>query len=368
MANNLQCWTLFLLGMFFGSNVLAFDNHKDFRRDSWDFEANTQYFYSDGNHMGSGSQSLPAGGHFSLLNFNLETRYVPAHNWSVLGFTTLSNAESNNSVVIRTNSTISQVGGGLDYLMYSGGIDLVAEVLGWMPLEAADPTSDVVMNNEGVIQMQSRLLIQKKWQGGLRGYAWGGFTFRADGRSFLFPWGLGVQKSSRSFNVGAEIFGHESLTNDEDPNNAVRISYINSVNAGSNIFYSVNPSLIDTRIYGQWHISRKWSLLANAGATVAGNNVASGFHVGAGVRYTFDMTEGYTEDLYSPVTNEVPTYRSRMHGGTRPKEPKRDYFYEETTDGVDQSIFKQRSPTVKPPNKKKQDFDIKMKRKNQKRR
>lgn len=367
MANNLQWWALFLVGAFATSTASAFDNFKDFRRDSWDLELNTRYFYSDANHTGSGTQSLPAGGHFSLLDINLETRYVPKHNWSVLAFGTIANSESNNSVVSRTNSTISQVGGGVDYLMFSGLIDLVAEGVGWMGFEKADPLSDVVMNNEGVMQFQSRLIAQKKWRDGWRAYGWGGFTFRSEGRSFLLPWGFGAHKKSRKHTFGGELFGYESITNDEEGNTAVRTSYINSVNAGSYLFYKPNPSLIEARAYGQWSLNRKWSVLASGGMTLAGNNMASGFHIAGGVRYTFDLTEGYTEDLYNPVNNEVPAYKSRMHGGTANKPPpQKDYFYEETSDGVDQKIFEQqRKPTAKPRVGKpqKQDFNIKLKKK-----
>lgn len=366
MANNLQCWALFLVGVFAATSASAFDNFKDFKRDSWDFELNTRYFYSNANHNGSGTQSLPGGGHFSLLDLNFETRYVPKHNWSFLAFATVSNSESNNSVVSRTNSTVSQVGAGVDFLMYAGVVDLVAEAVGWMPFEKADPMSDVVMNNEGVMQLQSRLILQKKWRDGFRAYGWAGFTFRGDGRSFLLPWGLGVLKKSRSYSFGGELTGYESLTNDEDSNSAVRTSYINSVNAGSHLFYAPNPSLIASRVYGQWNINRKWAALANAGLTLAGDNMAAGFQVGAGLRFTFDMTEGYTEDLYKPVNNDVPTYKSRMHGGGVSKPPpEKDYFYEETSDGIDQRIFEQPKPTVKPRTgkQKRQDFQLKLKKK-----
>ncbi len=296
MANNLQR-RLFI----FAALLLvclpswALDNYKEYRRDHWDFDAATDYFYSEANYpSGGGSKNLDSGNHYSLLDFTFGTRYVPRRNWAVFGWGKVSNAESKNSVATRSNSTFSEAAVGFDFLVYNDLFQLIPEVIAVMPTEKIDPASDTVFNSEGVLEVHSRLIAQKDF-GLLRGYGWLGFNYRAEGRSFLMPWGVGAHWKMNRLRLGAELFGYQSVTDDTDKNSILRTAYVNGVNAGSMKFYSANPSIVDTQFYATWLLNQKWSLQANGGMTVMGTNSAAGFHVGGFIRYSFDLTEGYTE-------------------------------------------------------------------------
>jgi len=366
MANNLQRWTCAFAGLFFFSVPgLAFDNYKEFRRDRWDFEVGTDFFYSEANYGSGGtSQSLPSGNHYQLWNIDFGTRYIPRSTWSVFAAGTVSNAESKDSVATRSNSSLSQALVGFDFLMYSDAFQLIPEIVGVMPFEKIDPATDTVANSEGVLEVRSRLIAQKDF-GGWRGYGWLGFNYRGDGRSFLMPWGVGAQWKLTRLRLGAELFGYQSVSDDTDKDSLLRTSYINGVNAGSLKFYGANPSLMDTQLYAAWMISPKWTLQANGGMTLTGSNSAAGFHVGGFIRYSFDMTEGYTEDLYEPVRSPVPNYRSNMYNNEMSSEKKVRNFREETDDGVDQNLFRPR-PTKKPNIQQQLDdteFQIELKRK-----
>ncbi|WII70616.1 hypothetical protein QJS83_09115 [Bdellovibrio sp. 22V] len=351
MANNLQRLTFVFVGLLFScSSALALDNFKEYRRDRWDFEVGTQYFYSEANYpsSGGGSQNLPSGNHYSLLDVYLGSRYTPRRNWSVFGWGNVGSAESKDSVATRSNSTITEAAVGFDFLMYSEAFQLIPEIIGVIPFEKVDPTSDTVLNSEGVIEVRSRLIAQKDF-GSVRAYGWLGFTFRGDDRSYLMPWGVGTQLKLSRLRLGAELFGYQSVTDDPNKNPATRTAYINGVNAGSMKFYGVNPSLMDSQLFATWLISPNWTLQANGGMTLMGSNSAAGFHVGAFVRYSFDMTEGYTEPTYVPVDSPVPSYRSNMYDDQdeMSSERKVRQFKEQTDDGVDQNLFKPR-PTKKP--------------------
>ncbi|WP_374077374.1 hypothetical protein [Bdellovibrio bacteriovorus] len=350
MANNLQRAAFAFVGLFlFSFPVWALDNYKEFKRDHWDFEVGTQFFRSEANYpsSGGGSQNLPNGNHYQLIDVNLGTRYMPRQNWSVFAWGTVGSAESKDSIATRTNSTLSEGAVGFDFLMYNDLFQLVPEVIALMPFEKIDPASDAVMNSEGVFEVRSRLIAQKDF-GSMRGYGWLGFNYRGDGRSFLMPWGVGAQLKMTRLRLGAELFGYQSVSDDTDKDSLLRTSYINGVNAGSMKFYGPNPSLVDTQVYATWLITRKWSVQANGGMTLMGSNTAAGFHVGGFIRYSFDMTEGYTEDVYEPVNSPVPNYRSNMYDSDMSSEKKVQQFKEETDDGIDQNIFKPR-PTKKKP-------------------
>ncbi|WP_291515619.1 hypothetical protein [Bdellovibrio sp. ArHS] len=349
MANTLPHWQLLIAVLSLVSlPAWAVDNYKEYRRDRWDFEFNTQYFYSEANYpsSGGGSQNLPSGNHYSLWDMDLESRYMPRSDWSVLAWGKMSNSESKDSLATRSNSSITEVAAGMDFLMYDGSFQLVPEFIAVVPLEEVDPKSDSVLNSEGVFELLSRLIAQKDF-GTYRGYAWVGFNYRGDGRSFLLPYGIGAQLKLPRMRLGAELFGYRSITDDTE-DTILRTGYINSANAGSMKFYSVNPNILDSQVYGNWLISPKWTVQVNGGATLAGSNAAAGFHVGGFLRYSFDMTEGYSEEpAYEPVNSPVPNYRSQMHESELSSEKQVPTFREQTDDGIDQNLFKPR-PTKKP--------------------
>ncbi|MNJ92797.1 hypothetical protein D3C87_104710 [compost metagenome] len=376
MAKNLQRPVLALLAMILiPLPSLAFDNFKEFRRDRWDFELSTDYFHSEANYpSGGGSeQSLASGSSYSLTNFTFGTRYMPSREWSVFGATNIGNAEAKNSISTRTASSFTWALFGADFLMYSGLIDVVPEFALLVPFEQVDGTGDSALNSEGVFEGRTRVTLQKEL-GKIRGFGYLGLTFRSDDRSFLMPWGIGADYRIRRFRLGAELFGYQSISDDKDKKNpAARLAYLNTVNAGSFAFYSVNPAITDTNFYAQWVISSQWSLKAGAGMTLKGESAAAGYHVGALVRYSFDMTAGYrdTEPAYQPISSPVPKARSNLYYDE--KAEKEVYFQADTRDGVDQRLFQPKPKKKKPRLNKKQqkmmedaEFNIELKSKKKK--
>lgn len=357
MANNLQRLTLLFVGLFLlvpgGEKAHAFDNYKEFKRDHWDFELGTQYFYSEANYvnMGGGTQKLTSGNHYQLIDVNFSTRYMPSRDWSVFALATIGSAESKNSVSTRSNSSLSQAIGGFDFIMYDGAFQLVPEIAVLIPFEKVNGSGDQVLNSEGVFEAWARMTAQKDL-GAARMYGWLGINYRGEGRSYLMPWGVGLQGKFATWKLGAEVFGTQSITDDTDTSNkALRNAYLNQVDAESFRWYSVNPSVVDTLLYATWNLTPAWSLQANAGATVAGENSAAGYHVGGFIRYSFDLTQGYSAPAaYEPVRNSVPRGKSNMYKEADTdlsSEKKVKKFREQTDDGVDQSLFKP-APTKRP--------------------
>ncbi|MGZ3768831.1 MAG: hypothetical protein ACXVCP_05000 [Bdellovibrio sp.] len=376
MANNLR-FSLFIIFASFilFQPVLALDNYKEYKRDRWDFEAATQFFYSEANYLtyGTSTQGLPNNNHYQLLDVTFATRYMPKPNWAMFGFVNVGNSESVDSIARRTNSSFNFAGVGFDFVMYSGAFQLIPEFILVMPFQHVDPASDTVLNSEGVLEFRSRMLVQRDY-GTFLGYGWLGFNYRGDGRSFLMPYGVGLKFKYEAVHWGAEILGFQSVSSDTVSNNALRTGYINGVNAGSLKFYSKEPSLVDSQVYINFLLSKKWTLQANAGSTLAGENIAAGFHVGALLRYSFDMAEGYTPpEARAPIRSSVPNMRSELHDEQElSSEKKVNQFREDVNDGVDQQIFKA-EPTKRPQPQIEErldqtDFQVELKNKKKKRR
>lgn len=374
MAIKLQSAVL-LAGVLFSSvGAFALDNYKEFKRDTWDFQVGTNYFSSEANYDSGGkNQSLVSGAKYTLLDLNFESRYTPRRNLSFFAMGNIGNSESDNTIAKRTNSTFNELMAGLDFVAYNELFELVPEFGLVVPFEKVDLNSDSSLNSEGVFQLWGRLIAQKDFAAQVRGYGWAGVQYRGDGRSFLLPWGLGMQFKLPRVRLGGELFGSQSISDDQDKGDTnaelTRAAYINQVNAGSLKFYSINPSVIDTSAYATFLMTPKWSLQVNGGMTVAGANTAAGFHVGGFLRYSFDMTEGYAEKTYVPVETALPLERSNMYkpeDTSISSEKKVKKFKEDTNDGVSQEAFKAR-PTKAPPKKvapqEKQDFPMQLKKK-----
>lgn len=342
IAMNLRQGAFIFLAFAVSGPAWALDNFKEFKRDHLDLEAATNFFYSEANYPQDGGSlsNLPNGNHYQLLDVTMGLRYVPRKTWSVFGWTTIGNAESKDTLATRSNSSFSEAGFGADFLMYSDAFQLIPEFAFVMPFEKIDPTTDHVANSEGVMEVRSRLIAQMEL-GASRPYAWLGFTYRGDGRSFLMPWGFGLQFKVKRFLLGAELFGYQSVSDDTD-SSVTRTAYINSVNAGSLKFYGKNPSLMDSQLYATWNITKKWTVQAQGGVTLMGSNSAAAYHVGGFLRYSFDFTEGYLRDEeYIPTDSSIPQGRSQMYdrSDSMTSEKVRN-FQEETEDGVDQNLFK----------------------------
>jgi hypothetical protein len=372
MAIKLQSSVLLAGILLFSAGALALDNYKDFKRDTWDFQVGTNYFSSEANYDSGGkNQSLASGAKYTLLDLRFESRYTPRRDLSFFAMGNIGNSESDNTVAKRSNSTFNELMAGMDFVAYSDLFQLVPEFGLVIPFEKVDLNADSSLNSEGVFQLWGRLIAQKDFAH-VRGYGWAGIQYRGEGRSFLLPWGLGMQFRLPRIRLGGELFGSQSISDDQDKGtNAelTRSAYINQVDAGSLKFYSINPSLIDTSAYATFLMTPKWSLQVNGGMTVAGSNAAAGFHIGGFLRYSFDMTEGYVEKPFVPTESALPLERSNMYkpeDTSISSEKKVKKFKEDTNDGVAQEAFKAR-PTKPPPKKKvapqeMQDFPIQLKK------
>lgn len=322
------------------SSWAAFDDYQRFRKGTYDFEFETQYFKTDANYTESGGsyQKLLSGQSYEIFNFYLKSSYDLSKRSSMYGNLNIANATSNGMVLSRSNSTVTGAVLGYAHRFYDEGFDLVADFYTLIPFQKIDQNTDTVINAEGVIEATGLLRGQVDFPTfSALGYV--GATFR-QARSALLPWGAGLEANYTKWGWGGKIFGYQSISDDPDTSNRIQRTIVTDrVDASSLLFYSVNPSVIDSEVFARIKFDNVWTLAFGGGATLTGTSTAAGYHAGVSLKYSWDSE---------------PSYYMKNPGATTPEdnlssEKKVPRFKEETDDGVNQKLFQKKGTTPPAP-------------------
>lgn len=326
-----------LLGLFLAAAPAdALEKPVRFKRGEWDVSATTSYFTTKSNHTSNGTVDLLNGGSYQLIKTDFDTRYSLSTTWAVFGRMTLGSAESKGLDATRANTSLTDGVIGVQMNSLVGALEVIPEVSLVMPFEKVVAEQDSVMNGEGVSETRLRARMQTVFDA-FTLFGLIGLDMRGSGRSNLMPWSIGAEfGSAGTFRFGARLFGSQSISDDSDTgvtgefNRAVTSA---RVNAGSLKFYGVNPSVVDSEVFGVARLSRGFFIGASAGTTLSGVNVAQGFHVEGTLTYRFST---------APVVSR--------RGGTPGLsiDPVVDEFEEDTEDGVDQKLFQPEKKKPRP--------------------
>lgn len=335
---------LALLGLLLSVEpVSALESPRSFRRGEWESSVRAGYTLTDSNHTGSSSEALPNDGKFQLIDLGFRSRYVFSPTWALSGMLNFGNAESSSSLVTRSNSALTSGVIGVETLWEVGSLDLIPEASLLFPFEKVTAGQDTVMTSEGVMET----LLNMNAQIAFRAFTlFGslGYDMRGDGRSALLPWSVGVEFKPGRLRFGARLFGFESVTDDRDTGGdaeAARIVTINRANAGSMMFYGVNPSVVNSDISLTIGFNPNWDLRLGGGATLTGKNTAATYHGDATLVFRFST---------------VPIARRAREKSNMVVDPFVDQFKEDVNDGVDQKLFEpapkslpMKDPSIAPP-------------------
>lgn len=337
-------YIIIILGLLISfDQAFAINQSKEFEEGRWDFEASGNFFRSSSNYSTSGAnRNLTDKNYYQLLDIPFTARWGVTDQMNLYFTGNMASAESKGVDATRTNSSLSKVMVGGELLLDMGSFQLIPEVSYTQNMEKVSNTQDSVLNSEGANEFTGKMNLQMDFDSFLM-YGYGGFTYRDNGRSSLFPWGVNAEYSMDAFTLGAEVFGFRSVTDDKDtgqPNEAVRDLLRARTSAGSDRFTSLNPDIIDSNIYMKFALSPSISLWGAGGMTLAGSNYANGFHLEAGLRYTIGGdSRSVRKKVYEPAYESGPTSRDK----------KVDRFEEDTNDGVDQKMFRPNpTPVPKP--------------------
>lgn len=340
IANTLAILVLLLLA---GEKSLAssYDDYQYFRKGTYDFQAETQYFRSDSNYISSGDsfQRLVNGQSFELWDFYLKINYDLSKRSAWFATVDIATANSVGFDAKRSNSSLATSTLGYKYMLYSEDFDAIGDFYASIPYSQVTANTDTVMNNEGVVEGTALLRLQATYDMlGIFGYLGG--TYRQT-RSALMPWGAGAEARFSKFILGGKVFGYQTVLDDpESGKKSLRLQVNDRVNGGSLKFYSVNPSVIDSEVYAKIKFNRAWTLSAGVGTTISGSSMAAGLHGGLNLGFAWDSQPSYylrPGSTGSPIEDDLSSER---------KVPR---FKEETNDGVDQKIFEKKGTPIPRP-------------------
>lgn len=336
---------LALTGLLFSAfeSASALESPRSFRRGEWENGARFGYTLSDANHNGSGAEALTADGRFQLIDVGFRSRFVMTPNWALSATMNVGNAESSNTLVSRSNLALTTASVCLEMLWELGAVELIPEASLLVPFEKNSADQDSVMVTEGVTETLLNLNAQAKFRG-FTLFGSLGYDLRGGGRSSLMPWSAGIEFKPGRVRFGGRLFGFESVSDDADTGGvaeAARVTTSNRANAGSMMFYAVNPSVIDSDLFLIFGFGSNWDLRVGGGATLTGRNTAATYHADATLSFRFQT---------------VPVARQAREKSNMVVDPFVDQFKEDVNDGVDQKLFEpapkalpMKDPSMAPP-------------------
>jgi hypothetical protein len=308
----------------------SFDDYQRYRRGTYDFSFETRYEKTDANYLASGNtyRALPYGQSFELINFYLQARYDLSRRSSWYGQLNIASASSFGVDAKRSNSSVSDATLGYAYMAYSDAFDLITDFSVLAPFNKISENTDTVISNEGVVEAQALLRVQKDFSV-IASYGYLGALYRQS-RSALLPWGVGLETVAPEWIFGGKVFGYQSITDDSDTNSKTQRQIVTDrVNGGSLQFYAVNPSWIDSDVYVKFKSRAGWSIAGGGGTTLTGSNYAAGIHGAVNFTYAWDSEPSYY--LKDSTTEDGL--------GSEKKVRK---FKEQIDDGVDQKLFQKK--------------------------
>jgi hypothetical protein len=327
-----------LAGFFYATSASAtYHEIKTYVQKNWDLDFSGQYFASDSNYVASGGvyQALPSGNTYNLFDFDFSFRTtIPDRNLAIFGETQLAYGQSKSSTTTRSNSGITQLMIGTDYILYQDSFLLIPEFTFLYPLIRNSTGSDAVAINEGAMEIGAKIYAQMPIKG-MQAGVFTGFVYRDEGRASLIPYGMYAEKLGKKWSFGGNLQGYISANFDKDTGNpGPRNTWASNVNAGSFKFFMPNPQLLETNFWAQVKSSNNMNFMFGLGLTLNGANAANGWNILGGVTYRISTDDGQGE-----------------------RKSELDRFQEETSDGVDQSLFEQEQSASKKKKQKSEPVD-----------
>lgn len=310
-------------------------NLKSYTPGAWELDAGLRYFRADGNYSRSGNRSDSLAASSSFDNYELDSgvRNVMAdRNLSWFGSIGVAASEAKVPGFTRSNSGLTRVLVGTDFVLYQGAFALIPEFQFVYPMVRNNTNSDTVAIGEGAMELRGRLIAQASYQSSFRASAWLGGAYRDEGRSHLLTYGSAGEFRMAKWFVGGEFIGFTSLTSDRDSSNeGPRIAWQNRANGSAQRFFSINPDLLEANLFLRWQPTRSLGFRLGGGTTLNGASTAAGWSAQAGLVWRLFPDRPLSE-VREPMPQEVPPQR----------------FEEKTEDGVDQELFRTNPPPQPP--------------------
>lgn len=346
---------------------------RKFKQGLWELQSQLTYFQATSNYTKDGGSftSLPSGSDYHLMTVDFGVHYGLSKKWGAFVTSQIANAESKTTgssvapiaAETRTQSSLTQMVAGTDYLFYTNGkTELFSDLSLTIPFKKVTAQSDDVLNNEGAMELSARLIARQQWRA-FGFFAFGGYTYRDEGRSGLVPYGVGSEWNLKALNLGAELRGYQTMLNDQYSNEPSRRQIVAAKNGYSLKFYSVDQSLLETHFWLRSNGKNQIAWKTGGGMTITGASAAAGWNLFVGLSYNFSPDTNAS----TSTTSEPPPLQPQ---------PEIERFEEDISDDANQNYFTKPPPPpvpkpVSPKSQKQQiqknldqlEFQIELKRK-----
>jgi hypothetical protein len=290
------------------------------------FSTSSNYFSTQANYEKSRGEytGLPTGNKLTHWENQARVRYNPASRFSLIAGTTYTSTFAQMAATNKTNSRMTEIMGGIDWLLYTGYLQVTLEWIASYPLDLTDPAQLVPMTNDGVAYFRPGVFLQKSF----RRYQFNLYTgFHAPVQNFATRFLYETSMDMRLFwifTVGGGINGYETILSDSS-NLIYRQSSAALSNVGSERFYSFNPALVEARAWIGIRPNKHLWLRVGYAQTI------NGLHNAAGNSILFSLAYNTATPVFGEYYPPLHPRKSSPGDAVRSFEP--------DAEPLDQSVF-----------------------------
>lgn len=255
------------------------------------FSASASYFMTQANydHTRGSYSRLPGDNKFSSLETTLRGRYNISSKFSAFTGLGIGYAQATDSVYHKSNSQLTEILFGADYLLNNKYVRLIPEFLLSVAMNPTDPNQTDPLTSDGVHYIRTGLFAHKPYRYFRLG-AFGGLHIPLSDLGTRFAYE--VTADMRLFSIvtiGGGINGYETFLSDNSTWESRRQTALRA-NAGSFRYFAFEPSLIEARGWVGFHPDRSLWIRVGVAKTLNGINSAEGFALTGSVLYNFPQS------------------------------------------------------------------------------
>lgn len=266
--------------------------------------AEATYFKTDANYESGGGSYESIPGNVTATQFDLRGAYEFGRNWRTGAGLGISSVVAEGDPNSGSNSGLSDLSLSAQYWLNHSGLHIVPQADFVYPLFKIDEASQDTLIGEGAMTFAGgSWLIWPQAFG--TPFAYLAFKYRDGGRSFLLPYSLGMHFSPRghSWWVQGELRGYRTIVDDADTDNRTeRETFLATTNSGSDLYYSINPSLMEVKASGGLTLLRRWIVHGGIAQSINGASAAQGMTFSLGL--TFGSRPGGRASINVPDSQQ----------------------------------------------------------------
>ena len=277
---------------------------------SWGATVTGDYFMSNTNYdQIRGSYTRLPGPNFSnTFTSHLRARYGLTRDINLFAGFGLAQTNVRDIFGDKSSTSITDIGGGLDFVFWRRWIKLIFEAQGGYPIDAVDVMQTKPLTSDGVPFGRIGIFAYRPFRYfRLTGFV--GFDYPTVNLSKKVLYQVYGEIPISKVSFGGGINGYEAVI-DDSLSQAERVAVTLLKNGGSTRFYAWNPGLLEARAWIGFKPNKQWSFRVGYAKTLNGLRTAEGqsvlFSIGFNARDLFGPSVETLEEDARSVETFVP--------------------------------------------------------------